>query len=77
MRPMVPDETSSYFCLRRLAPLANVVAGDYFESTSFPDTFCGMYVTPTTWKEICGSRASKRSGTVGGTTLCPWHGTVS
>lgn len=61
----------------RLAPFANVVAGDYFEPASIPDIFCGMYVTPTTWKEICGSRASKRSGTEGGTALCPWYGTVS
>ncbi|KYQ54214.1 hypothetical protein ALC60_06758 [Trachymyrmex zeteki] len=70
MRPVEPNGTSSYFCLRRLAPFANVIAGDYFELESIPDIFCSMYVTLTTWKEICGSRASKR---LGGTTLCPWY----
>ncbi|EGI64568.1 hypothetical protein G5I_06757 [Acromyrmex echinatior] len=68
MSPVEPNGTSSYFCLRRLAPFANVIAGDYFELESIPDIFCSMYVTLTTWKEICGSRASKR---LGGTTLCP------
>jgi len=53
------------------------IAGDYFELESIPDIFCGMYVTLTTWKEIRGSRASKRPSTEGGTTLCPWYGTVS
>jgi len=62
---------------RRHVPFADVVAGGNFESASIPDIFCGMYVTPTTWKEISGSRASKRPGTEGGTTLCPWYGTVS
>ncbi|EZA56433.1 hypothetical protein X777_03053, partial [Ooceraea biroi] len=53
-----------------LAPFANVITGGRFESASIPDIFCGMYMTPTTWEGICGSRASKRPGTEGGTTLC-------
>ncbi|KAH0955730.1 hypothetical protein HN011_002813 [Eciton burchellii] len=36
-----------------------------------------MYMTPTAWEGICGSRASKRPAAEGGTTLCPRYATVS